>query len=75
MLECLDVGRDTVFTSTAEAYKKLSPAFAERLHGLKAEHKIETGLTSVHPVVRTHPVTGEKCPTLCVRHPISHAGH
>ena len=61
MLECPDVGGDTVFTNTAEAYKKLSRPFAERLHGLEAEHKASTGVTSVHPVVRTHPVTGEKC--------------
>ena len=61
MLECPEVGGDTVFINTAEAYKKLSPPFAERLHGLKAEHKASTGVTSVHPVVRTHPVTGEKC--------------
>lgn len=61
MLECPDVGGDTVFINTAEAYKKLSQPLAERLHGLKAEHKARTGVTSVHPVVRTHPVTGEKC--------------
>ena len=61
MLECPEVGGDTVFVNTAEAYKKLSPSFAERLHGLRAEHKAKTGLTSIHPVVRTHPVTGEKC--------------
>ena len=61
MLECPDLGGDTIFTNTAEAYKKLSPYYAERLHGLKAEHKLHTGLTGIHPVVRTHPVTGEKC--------------
>ena len=61
MLECPDVGGDTVFTDTAEAYRRLSPSFAERLSGLRAEHKASTGVRSVHPVVRTHPVTGEKC--------------
>lgn len=60
MLECPDVGGDTVFINTAEAYKKLSRSFAQRLQGLKAEHKASTGVTSVHPVVRTHPVTGEQ---------------
>ncbi|KAL9131997.1 MAG: hypothetical protein Q9217_000207 [Psora testacea] len=75
MLECPDTGGDTVFTNTAEAYSKLSPAFQQRLHGLQAEHcdvslikdtrenggvvKRE-GATSVHPIVRTHPVTGNK---------------
>ena len=75
MLECPETGGDTVFTNTAEAYNKLSPAFQQRLHGLEAEHSdvglIEAtrmkggvvkreGATSVHPIVRTHPVTGEK---------------
>ncbi|KAL9063753.1 MAG: hypothetical protein Q9161_009303 [Pseudevernia consocians] len=60
MLECPEVGGDTVFINTAQAYKKLSRSFAQRLQGLKAEHKASTGVTSVHPVVRTHPVTGEK---------------
>ena len=61
MLECPDVGGDTVFTDTALAYRKLSSPFAQRLHGLRAEHKSEQGLSCIHPVVRTHPVTGEKC--------------
>ena len=68
-------GGDTVFANTAEAYRRLSPAFRERLHGLKALHsgieqadsaKIKGSVvrrdpvTSVHPVIRTHPITGEK---------------
>ena len=58
-----------------EAYRRLSPAFRERLHGLKAVHsgieqadmaKARGGVvrreavTSEHPIVRTHPATGEK---------------
>ncbi|KAI4135112.1 MAG: hypothetical protein LQ341_005928 [Variospora aurantia] len=60
---------------TAEAYRRLSHGFRERLHGLKA---VQSGIdqaesararysivrrepvTSVHPLVRTHPATGEK---------------
>ncbi|KAF6232118.1 hypothetical protein HO173_009712 [Letharia columbiana] len=61
MLECPDVGGDTVSVNTAEAYKILSRPCAERLQGLKAEHKVGTGVSSVLPVVRTHLVTGEKC--------------
>ena len=61
MLECPDAGGDTIFVNMAEAYNKLSQPVAERLHGLKAEHDANTGVTSVHPVVRTHDVTGEKC--------------
>jgi sulfonate dioxygenase len=77
-LYALDVpatGGDTLFANAAEAYKRLSPAFQQRLHGLKAVHSgIEQANNSVvrggvkrrepiyneHPVVRTHPVTGEK---------------
>ncbi|MCJ1230112.1 hypothetical protein MMC12_006783 [Toensbergia leucococca] len=68
-------GGDTLFVDGVQAYRRLSPAFRERLHGLSAVHsgveqaeaaKAKGGVVrrepgqSVHPVVRTHPVTGEK---------------
>jgi sulfonate dioxygenase len=64
-----------LFVNMAAAYRRLSPAFRERLHGLKAVHsgheQAESSLargsivrrapvSSIHPVVRTHPATGEK---------------
>jgi alpha-ketoglutarate-dependent taurine dioxygenase len=66
---------DTLFADGVEVYRRLSPALRERLHGLKAVHSgIEQAdlakgrgsivrretVTSVYPVVRTHPATGEK---------------
>lgn len=77
-LYALDVphsGGDTLFLNMVKAYERLSPAFRERLAGLKAVHsgfeQAESSLrrggvvrrdpvSSIHPVVRTHPVTGEK---------------
>ncbi|CAG8936000.1 unnamed protein product [Penicillium salamii] len=68
-------GGDTLFGDMAQAYKRLSPEFQKRLHGLKAVHsgveQVNASLngggiarrnpvTSEHPIVRTHPVTGEK---------------
>ena len=68
-------GGDTVFVNQAVAYKRLSPAFRQLLHGLKAVHSAREQAQSslnhdsivrrkpvenIHPVVRTHPVTGEK---------------
>ena len=68
-------GGDTVFADTVEAYNRLSPAFQERLHGLKVSHssvqQVEASrskggivrrepVTNAHPIVRTHPVTEEK---------------
>ncbi|KAI1435396.1 hypothetical protein GGR50DRAFT_694258 [Xylaria sp. CBS 124048] len=68
-------GGDTIFSNTAEAYNRLSPLFQERLHGLKATHsgveqvaaahaKGSTNrrepVINTHPIVRTHPATGEK---------------
>ncbi|KAL1585571.1 hypothetical protein WHR41_06020 [Cladosporium halotolerans] len=68
-------GGDTLFANLAVAYERLSPAFKERLHGLQAVHSgheqagaaLARGGTvrrepvaTVHPVVRTHPATGEK---------------
>ncbi|KAI9665804.1 MAG: hypothetical protein M1821_003738 [Bathelium mastoideum] len=68
-------GGDTLFANMAEAYRRLSPEFQKRLHGLKAVHSaVEQAnasrdrggvvrrkpVTNEHPVVRTHPATGEK---------------
>ena len=59
----------------AVAYQRLSPEFQKRLHGLKAVHSgheqaaaalarksivRREPVSNVHPIVRTHPVTGEK---------------
>ncbi|KAI0502908.1 hypothetical protein F5B22DRAFT_581399 [Xylaria bambusicola] len=75
ILDTPKTGGDTLFANGVEAYKRLSPLFQERLHGLKAVHSgIEQvavahargsinrrePVTNVHPIVRTHPVTGEK---------------
>ncbi|KAJ9241040.1 hypothetical protein DTO169E5_3735 [Paecilomyces variotii] len=75
ILDTPEVGGDTAFVDQAEAYNRLSPAIKERLHGLKAVHsgfeqaefsKKRGGVVrrepvkNEHPLVRTHPVTGEK---------------
>ncbi|KAI4210571.1 MAG: hypothetical protein LQ351_006549 [Letrouitia transgressa] len=75
VLDTPDAGGDTLFANQAEAYNRLSPEFQKRLHGLKALHsgheQAQNSLirgsivrrepvTSIHPLVRTHPVTGEK---------------
>ncbi|KAJ5382999.1 Taurine catabolism dioxygenase TauD/TfdA [Penicillium concentricum] len=75
ILDTPEVGGDTAFVDHVEAYNRLSPALKERLHGLKAVHSgVEQVEFSVrrggiarrepvkneHPLVRTHPVTGEK---------------
>jgi alpha-ketoglutarate-dependent taurine dioxygenase len=74
-LELPEVGGDTAFTNQVEAYQRLSPALRERLHGLKGVHDgvsqaepyYRAGrlvrrkpVIVEHPLVRTHPVTGEK---------------
>lgn len=75
ILDTPSAGGDTLFANMAEAYQRLSLGFRERLHGLKAVHSgIEQAesarsrdsvvrrepVTSIHPIVRTHPATGEK---------------
>jgi alpha-ketoglutarate-dependent taurine dioxygenase len=75
ILDTPEVGGDTAFVNHAEAYNRLSPALKERLHGLKAVHsgveqaefsKSRGGVvrrepvSNEHPLVRTHPATGEK---------------
>jgi len=74
-LDVPEAGGDTLFLNQAAAYRRLSPAFRERLEGLKAVHsgfeQAESALakggvvrrnpiSSIHPLIRTHPVTGEK---------------
>ena len=63
-------GGDTMFANQYLAYERLSPGLRATLDGLRAVHKgtelaKEAGLdreavTAVHPVVRTHPVSGKR---------------
>lgn len=64
-------GGDTLYLSTTAAYNALSPIFREKLHSLSAIHSgvqqynvtdgekrhIRAPIETVHPVVRTHPVS------------------
>ena len=75
VLDQPEIGGDTLFADGVEAYNRLSPTLQQRLHGLKALHsnykafqriKAEGGVirrepnAAEHPLIRTHPVTGEK---------------
>lgn len=64
MVECPPVGGDTMWTNLALAFEQLSPAMQEMCEGLTALHDAHAHnraeQMAVHPVVRTHPVTGEK---------------
>lgn len=75
MLDGPREGGDTIFSNNVLAYERLSPEFRKRLHGLQAVHSgleqasnadargghvRREGVTSIHPLVRTHPATGEK---------------
>lgn len=75
ILDKPETGGDTLFVNAVEAYNRLSPLFQERLHGLQAVHsgieqvnaaKVRGSLVrrepvyNVHPIIRTHPATGEK---------------
>lgn len=76
LLEGPEVGGDTVFAATDLAYKRLSATLCSWLDTLSAVHssakminhaRLTGGLVrkdpvdTVHPLVRIHPVTGEKC--------------
>jgi taurine dioxygenase len=75
MLEVPEVGGDTLFASMYAAWDALSAPMKKMLEGMTALHDgeatyrgryegaVETGKVyprSVHPVARTHPVTGRK---------------
>jgi sulfonate dioxygenase len=66
-------GGDTVFVNMVEAYKRLSPAFKQRLIGLEAIHSgVEQaefsrsgkrgGVVRREPVEHAHPVVGQVQP-------------
>ncbi|MGH7089975.1 MAG: TauD/TfdA dioxygenase family protein, partial [Stellaceae bacterium] len=70
--QCPPKGGDTLFASMYAAYEALSPRMKEYLEGMTAEHDGDHVYRplfpeldrrypcSIHPVVRTHPVTGRK---------------
>ncbi|EAZ63022.1 oxidoreductase activity [Scheffersomyces stipitis CBS 6054] len=75
VVEGPESGGDTLFADTVEAYNRLSPEFQKRLEGLHVLHSaVEQAnfsrknggvvkrdpVQNIHPLVRTHPVTGEK---------------
>ncbi|KAI8344679.1 hypothetical protein BC941DRAFT_409339 [Chlamydoabsidia padenii] len=68
-------GGDTMFASSYAAYDRLSPPMQKFLEGLQAKHSAQRQfdeakaqnhvirrqhVESIHPVIRTHPVTGWK---------------
>jgi taurine dioxygenase len=67
-----EVGGDTLFSSMTAAYDALSPRMKALLEGLTAIHDADhvyrplfpdldrTYPTNIHPVIRTHPVSGRK---------------
>ncbi|MBX2867381.1 MAG: TauD/TfdA family dioxygenase [Acidiferrobacterales bacterium] len=64
MVECPDVGGDTLWTSTYTAFEALSEPMQELCCGLTALHDAAPhgtpDVTAIHPVVRIHPETGRK---------------
>lgn len=75
ILACPDVGGDTVIADTVEAYKRLSPVMQNMISQLSAVHSSRKMIAhakamkalvrtepieNTHPIVRVHPVTGEK---------------
>lgn len=64
MVECPEVGGDTMWANMYRAYDELSAPLRDLCDGLTALHDASPhGLpekVAVHPVVRVHPVTGKK---------------
>ncbi|KAJ3506622.1 hypothetical protein NMY22_g17188 [Coprinellus aureogranulatus] len=75
ILDQPELGGDTLFTSQVEAYNRVSDEFKKRLIGLRAIHSAvpqaeisaknngpvrREPVETEHPLVRVHPVTGEK---------------
>jgi taurine dioxygenase len=64
MVECPEVGGDTMWANQHLAFEQLSPPLQEMVTGLTALHDAEPHgkpeVKAVHPVVRTHPETGRR---------------
>lgn len=64
MVKCPEVGGDTMWSNMYKAYDELSAPLRDLCDGLTALHDADPhGMpetTTVHPVVRVHPVTGRK---------------
>ena len=64
MVTCPAVGGDTMWTNLCLAYEALSSPMKELCDGLTALHDAHphnrSDAMAVHPVVRVHPVTGDK---------------
>lgn len=75
VLQGPESGGDTIFADCVEAYKRLSPQMQTMLEGLHVLHTLaeqahanqlaggvsrREAVSNIHPLVRTHPVTGEK---------------
>jgi taurine dioxygenase len=64
MVRCPPVGGDTMWASLTAAYDELSPPMRELCDGLSALHDAQPhnrpDKTTIHPVVRVHPITGRK---------------
>lgn len=75
VLQGPELGGDTIFADCVEAYRRLSPAMQRMLEGLHVLHTLadqahanknaggitrREAVSNIHPLVRTHPVTGDK---------------
>jgi len=64
MIECPEVGGDTLWASTYAAYEALSEPLQELCESLTALHDAaphgKPEINTIHPVVRIHPVTKRK---------------
>ncbi len=64
MVQCPEVGGDTMWANMYKAYDELSPAMRDFCEGLTALHDAHahgrSDQMAIHPVVRVHPDTGKK---------------
>ncbi len=64
MKKCPDVGGDTLWANMYKAYEELSQPMKDLCEGLTALHDASPhhapDRKAIHPVIRTHPVTGRK---------------
>lgn len=64
MIECPEIGGDTMWANACAAYDALSAPLQDLCEGLTALHDAtphgKPEVNAIHPVIRVHPVTGRK---------------
>ena len=68
-------GGDTLWANSALAYRMLSSAYRRMIQDLRVRFSLREITVNTHPLIRTHPATGEKALYVDTAYASRHRGH